>query len=90
MAFENDLKQNAILGVEIIRKYLQGEINGSDKVKISSLSITQYCKYRSTQGNMDAMKLNIIQKTASTKEEFKSQVRANLPDYVAMEAIPEK
>lgn len=90
MSLREMLEENAEIGAGIIKKYLKGEVKGSDQVKIASLSITQCVKHQATRGATDMLKFAIARSISSDKTELKGQVQKNLPDYIDVKAIEDK
>jgi hypothetical protein len=90
MALEEKLVENAEIAADIVKKYLLGEIAGTDRVKIASLSITQSVKYKATKGATDALRFAVARSIAGNRDELKKQVRENMPGYIQTDQIENK
>jgi hypothetical protein len=87
MNLKDQLRENAEISAEIIKKYLKDEIKGSDKIKIASLAITQCVKFEATKGNNDALKFAISRAVSSDTKELKNNIQNNLPEYVNVKSL---
>ncbi len=83
------LHENALSAADIMGKYLNGEIHGSDKIREASLTITQYFKLRATKGVENSLKLAIIKMVAKNKEDLQEMIKGGLPDYNPQIALSE-
>lgn len=81
MSYEDQLKKNAEKGAEIVGKYLNGEIGGSDKIKIASQAITQLCRHQATKGAIDTIKFGIGRSISADAKELRDYVKKNMPEY---------
>jgi hypothetical protein len=90
MSLEQMLQENAEIGAGIIKKYLKGDLKGSDQVKIASLAITQCVKHQATRGAIDALKFAVARSIATNQNELKGQVKIILPGYIDVKAIEDK
>jgi hypothetical protein len=87
MSLSEQLRDNAEIGAGIIKKYLNEEIAGTDRIKFASLAITQCVKHEATKGHNDALKFAILKAVAPNPEAFRRNIGKNLPEYVQMDAI---
>jgi len=77
---EKELKENAMLGAEIIKQYLMGKMPGSDKIRVAQQAVTQYHKHKATSGATDALKYQMFRDVAKDREELKGYVKASFPE----------
>jgi len=73
------LEENARLGAEIVKMYLKGETKGGDKVRIAQQSITQFHKFRSTEGATDALRYQMLRDVSGDRKELKGYIKASFP-----------
>lgn len=78
--YTEQLRRNAAVAADIIHRYLKGEEEGSDKIKIASLAITQDCKHRATNGAVGALQFAICRSVAESQDELKNMIQYTMPD----------
>lgn len=87
MSLDKLLRDNAVEAAEIICKYLKGDISGSDKVKIASLTITQCVKYQATKGAHDCLRFAVMKSVAADRKELKAGLENSMPEYLHTKLI---
>lgn len=85
--YEKKLEDNAVLGADLVNKYLRGEIKGSDQVKIGSQAISQLNRHRATKGNMDMVKFAVGKSISADRKELTEYIRVNMPEYNAVKQL---
>jgi predicted metal-dependent HD superfamily phosphohydrolase len=81
MSYEDQLKKNAEKGAELVGKYLDGTVAGSDKIKIASQAITQLCRHQATKGAIDTIKFGIGRSISADAKELRDYVKNQMPEY---------
>lgn len=87
---EKKLEENAILGADIVKRYLKEEIPGGDYVKTASLTIGHHNKYLATKGANDANKIVALRGISADSKEFKEYLEISMPELVQRKLIGKK
>ena len=71
MTHEQQLERNAVTAADIMHDYFTGKIGGSDKIKMASISIGQFQRFRGTKTAADGLRFAIAKSVAKDREELK-------------------
>jgi len=74
MKYEKQLKSNAEMAAEIMGDYLKGKKVKPEKVKLSSVAVTQYQRFMATKGVFAHLGFSIARSIAKDREELKGMV----------------
>jgi len=86
-SYEDKLERNAEVAADIIHKYLIGEEEGSDKIKIASLAITQECKHKATKGATGALQFAVCRSLAGDQNELKNMIQHKMPEMAPTKGL---
>jgi hypothetical protein len=75
MNLEEKLYQNAMTGASIVDRYLRGEIDGSEKVKVGALSVGQYQRFMGTKHAGAGLAFAVMRWVSTDKKELKKLVK---------------
>lgn len=76
--YEGILKDNAGDGAELVGQFLRGEISAptlGDRLKHSSLAITQYQRYLATKGAYVGLNFQVARALAKDRDELSKMVK---------------
>ena len=71
MDYEQKLRENANLGANILKQFFKGGPYDPVKVKTASIAITQYQRFKATQGANKAIDFQMARVIAKDREELK-------------------
>ncbi len=66
-------------GVEIVRKYLRGELEGSEKIRIALSAVQAHIKMKATEANDDTNRLGLAKLVYSDEKEMSSYIKKSMP-----------
>jgi len=72
-------RKNWDLGNEIINKYLNGEIEGTDKVKVAQGACTQHARMVASESNMETNRLVLGKMIYTDEKELKKYIEKSMP-----------
>ncbi len=75
-------RKNWELGNEIIGKYLRGEIEGTDKVKVAQSALTQHARMVASEANMETNRLILGKLIYQDEKELKKYVEKSMPQMM--------
>ena len=75
-------RKNWELGHEIIGKYLRGEIEGTDKVKIAQTICTVHARMVASEANMETNRLVLGKMIYTDEKELKKYIQTSMPQMM--------
>ncbi len=66
-------------GSNIVLKYLKGEIDGSEKVKIALSAVQVHTKMKATEANDDTNRLGLAKLVYSDEKEMSAYIKKSMP-----------
>ncbi len=70
---------NWVLGQEILNKYLKGEIQGSDKIRIALQACNQHAKMIASEANHETNRLVAARLVYEDPKEREKYIKATMP-----------
>ncbi len=75
-------RKNWDLGNELINKYLKGEIEGGDKIKVAQASCTIHARIMASEANMETNRLVLGKMIYSDEKELRKYIEKTMPQMM--------
>jgi len=75
-------RKNWELGHEIISKYLKGEIEGTDKIKVAQTACTVHARMVASEANMETNRLVLGKMIYQDEKELKKYIEKSMPQMM--------
>ena len=66
-------------GTVIVTKYLRGELEGSEKIRIALSAVQAHIKMKATEANDDGNRLGLVKMIYSDEKEMKNYISKSMP-----------
>ncbi len=66
-------------GTNIVTKYLRGELEGSEKIRIALSAVQSHIKMKATEANDDTNRLGLAKLVYSDEKEMASYIKKSMP-----------
>lgn len=78
-------RKNWLLGHQIIQKYLNGEIEGTDKVRIATAACSIHARIMASEANMETNRLILGKMIYTDDKELKKYIEKSMPQMMMIE-----
>jgi len=83
MGYEEELKEVAVLGIDVMRDYLASKKHSDDldmdRVRIGTQAVGAFQKYTASKGANNALQFMVLRSISKDKEELKKLISGNMP-----------